>query len=303
VSVVAPAKPPPDAFGGWSRESLLTAIRGATSFPSFPDVVLRFEEELRRPEPSVAAVAGIVEQDPPLAAAVLRVANSAWYGAAREIAAVRAAVVRLGLDEMRRLVLTTAVYRRFAGYGGIDPRQFWLHSIATALLTRAIAQRSSAPIAPAAVDVAFTAGLLHDIGVLVLAWLVPDEYAELAAAIRRDGGTLCEREAARWNVDHAEAGELLARAWRLPEPIAAVVRHHHAPWLAEPAHRPVVQLVHLANFVSTNQGFGRSEEGFPEQFDDGAWTALALSHEDIPALIEDVRREGARCEQFVQLAG
>lgn len=299
VAPVPPVKQRPKT----TREGLIAAIRGATTFPSFPDVVLRFDEEMRRPEPEVAAIAAIVEQDPPLAAAVLRVANSAWYGGTREIASVRGAVVRLGLGEMQRLVLTTAVYRRFAGYGGMNPRQFWLHSIATALLTRAIARRSTAEIRAQDLDVAFTAGLLHDIGVLVLSYLVPDEYAELAGLVQRDGGSLTERETERWSVDHAEAGELLARTWKLPEPIVQVVRHHHTPWSAAPPHRSTVQLVHLANFVSNNQGFGRSEEGFPDSFDHGSWEALGLSLEDIPELIEDVRREGERCESFVQLAG
>lgn len=285
-----------------TRERLARAIREADGFPSFPEVVLSFDAEMRKPEPSLQVLAAIVEQDPPLAAGVLRVANSAAQGASREMTSIRAAVVRLGLRELRRLVLTTAIYRRFSSYGGTNPKQFWLHSVLTAMLTRAIVRRSTCGFGEDAIEMAFTAGLLHDIGVLVLAYLVPDEYAELAALVRSEGGLLNERELERWSIDHGEAGELLAISWQLPMPIAQVVRYHHAPWAADPAHRTLVQVVHLANFVSNNQGFGRSEEGFPESFDHGAWQALGLTLEAIPALIDEVREEGSRSENLLELA-
>jgi len=286
-----------------TRERIIEAVEKTTTLPSFPEVVLRLQEELGKSEPSVLRVGQIVEQDPALSARFLKVANSAYYSRTQKTSSIQQSVTRLGLEEARLLALATALVSQFGGFGGGNPQRFWGHSLAVALSVRIMVDLGTAKISKGEADSCFSGGLLHDLGVLILYHLFPEEYAGLAKKVREEGGVPSNVEREWWGTDHGEVGEVLARRWKLPETICEVICHHHSPWAAAPQHRPLVQLVHLSDFVCNNQGFGRAESGFPEEFDQGAWEALGLDLNQVPEIIEKVRKEGQRSEVFMEAFG
>ena len=285
-----------------TRDQVLTGLSKTTSLPSFPDVLLRFEEELAKDEPSMSALSKIVENDPALSARFLKLANSAFYTRSKATTSVLGAIQRLGLSEARRLTVATVLISSYGGFGGRDPRLFWVHSVATALTTRVLARLSTAELSEEAIEGAYTAGLLHDLGALALHHLFPDDCSEVYEILEEKGGVAHAVEEELWGISHGEVGELLGEQWKLPTEILKAIRHHHRPWECEEEHRGVVRLVHLANFVCNNQGFGRLESGFPDTFDHSAWESLGLSLAQVPTIIDLAIEEGGRSETLWDLS-
>lgn len=277
-----------------SRTDIENAIRSAQGLPCFPTVVLELERELARPDCSLLRLRQIIEQDPGLVAKTLQLVNSALYAPRSGVrtAAIGEALVRLGMTELKRLAVATAILEKFRGFGGVDEPRFWVHSLSVALASRAVATLAGTSVSEEVRDIAFTAGLLHDLGALLLHHFFPEACEALTAQLEQRGGSVYDLERELWALDHGEAGAMLAEQWSLPTPMIEVLRFHHSPWQSSSRHRTLVQLVHIADFVCTNQGYGRREGGFPDCFDHGAWDALGLSFERIPQIIEAVRQQG-----------
>jgi HD-like signal output (HDOD) protein len=277
-----------------TRKEILAAIEGADQLPPFPDVVIRVEQELSKPDASINKLVTLLEQDMTLVAQLLRVANSAFYGGKTRITSIRDAAVRLGVGELQRIVCAAACVGRYRQVGGMNAERFWGHSLAVAMAARAVCRFCKQPVSQETHEAAYVAGLLHDLGALALMHWFAAEFAETVAATREQGGSTSECELARWGIDHGEVGGLLAERWNLPQLIQHAITYHHQPWLVAPSSRPVVRLVHIADFICTNQGFGREETGLPTWFDAEAWDALGLSIDDSQAIIAQVRADGEK---------
>jgi HD-like signal output (HDOD) protein len=286
-----------------TRKQIIAAVEKVHSLPAVPQVVSRFEEELRSASPSMDRAAKIVEEDAVVSAALLSVANSVYYKRRVEVETVKRAMVNLGLAEAGRLVIAAGLVNAYQHPGGRNPTRFWGHCLAVAFAAREVARIAVVPFSEAEISAAFTAGLLHDLGVIALFHIFPGEYEALMVQLEDKGGVATEAELAAWEIEHGEVGELLGRRWKLPEAVCQVMRCHHVPWQAPVEHRRVVQLVHLADFVCVNQGFGREESGFPSAFDHSAWDDLGLTLDEVPQLIEAVKQEGERSEVFVKAFG
>ena len=282
-----------------SRKIIIEKVEHIEGLPAFPAVVQKIEAELASEDPSLANVGKWVSEDPTIAAHFLKIANSPLYCGRVEVTSVSQAVMRLGMKEARSIVTATAILNTYGTLGGEDPGQFWLHSLAVGLTARAIlkiAPRSPLPQDQA--EATFTAGLLHDLGVMVLFYAFPEEYAELSSLVKEIGGAVSGVEEEVWEITHGEVGGILARRWGLPAQMREVVEHHHQPWAASEEHRPMVQLIHLANFICNNQGFSRNEEGFPEVFDQSAWDAFGFELEMIPEIIKETREQAKNSSFF-----
>ena len=222
--------------------------RGVTSLPSLPQAVQEALAMLNDEGASVGAVADRIEHDQVLAARTLRAANTAFYGAPGRVATIRAAIGVLGLRTVSALLTTASVSAQFPG----SPRcpefrfaGFWRHTLTTALTARGLAKAMGMDA-----EVAFTAGLLHDIGALVLATQYPLEFGVALRYAREHDLPLLDAERAALDVDHCVAGEVLAQHWRLPPAVARAIGQHHAP-SPDPDGRPsLAELVHVADALA-----------------------------------------------------
>ena len=183
----------------------------------------RAMELLAHPDVKVRELAQVVESDPALTASVLRAANSALSAARTPIKTADDAIIRIGLDETRRIVTGAVVGDTFDGvaYAGIDSSQLWRHLVATAILADAATgtQRQSE---------AFTAGLLHDVGRLAMAVFDPDRYARVVE-VARHGVGVAHSEFLLFGSEHTEWGARLAVKWNLSSDIVSAIAGHHDP--------------------------------------------------------------------------
>jgi putative nucleotidyltransferase with HDIG domain len=221
---------------------LTQVIQRLRDLPALPSIVLDLISSFGREDVDVTTLAEKMSRDQAMAAKILRLANSSFYGLPARVKTVKQAIVVLGFDSARAMAVAGNVIDRFGGGARhhVDVARFWRHSIATALCARSLARHAGLDQ-----DAAFIGGLLHDIGRLVLAISFPEQYARVAAECERDTISLSAAELRVLGVDHERAGQLLAEAWKFPPAIQRAIGQHHAPDAADLADIPGV--VHMAN--------------------------------------------------------
>ena len=215
-----------DLLGNEQLKELTTRIK---NLPTVPALQNRLTEELRKETPSLERVAEIISRDIGMTAKILQLVNSAFFGLAQPINTPAEAVVYLGLNTIRSLVLTVEIFSQYQQ--GTCPA-FSLdvlaqHSWITATIARTLAQleRQEARLA----DQCFLAGMLHDVGQLVLAFGLPDDYCQVIADAKRENLPMWKVELERFGATHADVGAYLLALWGLPNPISEAVVMHHLP--------------------------------------------------------------------------
>lgn len=238
-----------------SRDELLAALR---DLPPLPSVVLELVESLGHEELSAAQYAAKISRDQALAAKTLRLANSSFYGRGRQVHSVAEAISVLGLRTVRGVVTAAGMAGSFRRHPGFDHNAFWRHSIGSALCAQALAAELRRDDA----DLAFTVGLLHDIGRLALASAFAPAYAEVERWRRDQDRPDGDAERAVLGIDHAEVGGLIARQWNFAPSIVDAIREHHAP--PDAAGVTLTGIAHVADAIAHALGLaGDADEAVP----------------------------------------
>jgi putative nucleotidyltransferase with HDIG domain len=256
------------------------------ALPSLPQVVLDVQAALAREDVSLDDVAGTIALDQGLTAKALRIANCSFYGVPTRVVSIRQAISVLGLRSVSTLLMTAAISECFPRVAcrAFSLRGYWRHSVGVALCARQIARRLRVDA-----DLAFTAGLLHDLGRLVLATLEPDA---LEATYRRRGADDCQMldaELATLGTDHAAVGAEVGLRWHFGQAVVDAVRLHHRPPAAQAPN--ATDIVHVAdNIVHALDIAGDRDEMVPA-LDTGAWNRVGLGPADCLVLFEDTEAE------------
>jgi putative nucleotidyltransferase with HDIG domain len=257
------------------RRRILERIASIDTLPSLPRVVTEMLRLLADDNYCVDDMMALVQQDPALTARVLRLANSAIYGRPRQIDSLAQAMVVLGGKELHRLVTTISVMRSFDDTFSrgriLDREQFWSHSVGTGELAHRVATFFRLNFS----GVDFTAGLLHDVGKVVLDQFFHSEFRDCLELSHRRGLPQFEAEGKLLGLDHSEVGALLATRWGLPDSLHSAIRNHHSFDAADP-HAPLVACVRLANHLVKDEALSCLGEDNHWQIEhDPAWTVLA----------------------------
>ncbi|MBI5265981.1 MAG: HDOD domain-containing protein [candidate division Zixibacteria bacterium] len=197
---------------------------------------------------SAGDLSAVIMKDPALAARLLRIVNSAYYGLGRQIGSITQAVMAIGMRQVTALALSSSVYRMTDNWRSpFDRKAFWRHSLEVARGARLIAEK----IGFRNLEEPWMVGLLHDIGILVLERSYPRDFARLWALAQREEA-LEDLEVAEWNTDHARVGQFLLQQWNLPEEICSAVRYHHTTFVSNDTdpERRLAQLIALAHLMS-----------------------------------------------------
>jgi putative nucleotidyltransferase with HDIG domain len=198
-------------------------------FPGLPDAYARVTELLRDPDASIQAVAEIIGEDIGMTVKIMQLLNSAFYGLARKVTSAEEAAVYLGIDTLRALVLTIGVFSGFEerALPGQIVEDIYQHSMKTGALAKAIATQEG--MEKDQIEEAFMAGLLHDLGKLVMVHNMPTTYGRLLRATLNKDLPIHAAEMEIFGATHEQIGAYLAGLWGLPDVIIEAVAFHHAP--------------------------------------------------------------------------
>jgi putative nucleotidyltransferase with HDIG domain len=257
-------------------------VRSVRDLPTLPSVVLDLIASFERDDVDVTTLAEKMSRDQALAAKTLRLANSSFYGLAAKVKTVKQAIVVLGFDSARALAVASSVIDTFGGSKPqqIDVTSFWRHSIAAALCAKSLARHANLDQ-----DYAFIAGLLHDIGRLLLASSFPDEYAQVVEFCVRNDTTMSEAELRVLGVDHQRTGQMLAEAWKFPPVIQRAIGQHHVPAAADLGDVPGV--VHAANAMVQALDLGGGAHIAVPRLLDATWDSLRLTPDHLLAVCRE----------------
>jgi len=232
----------------------------------------------------------VIMSDPPLAAKVLKVANSVHFHRGFAVTDLQTAIVRLGFSNIRNLLMGVSVIRTFNAYfvGAPYTREdFWVHSIAVGVA----ASRLSGQGTQLCASSSFVMGLLHDIGQLVLDRAAREPFGHAMRTAQEIGIPLFEAERMTLGCDHAAVGGELLSSWRFPKELVEPIRWHHAPKHCEVVHRPHAYLLQTADWLCDEYRIGGSGNDHPSRPMESTLRDLRLTDESIPELVEKVRQE------------
>jgi putative nucleotidyltransferase with HDIG domain len=272
-------------------ENLVKDISGLVTLP---DVYLRINRLVEDPDSSSADIAKAVSQDASFTVKLLKLANSALYSFPSTVDTVTKAVTIIGTSQVRSLSLSLSVASSFEGLPNdlVSMRNFWKHSLLCALAARHLCREARRCDA----DALFTAGLLHDIGELIIFNRLPEQAKEALLMVihSQEEMTVSEAENQIIGFDHSAVGGALAKQWNLPTVLQECITWHHAPAKAE-KHPREVSLIHIANTLAQLAEVDSLDLDDAPSIAPGAWETIGLE----PDIVETVVR--AAQEGFTEI--
>jgi HD-like signal output (HDOD) protein len=232
---------------------LLRKLQSARELPTLPAVLVPLLRYLERPLDSqdVHEIVKLIAKDESLAARCLQIANSPLFSCSREVESIQAAVVALGLERIHQIAVSCSFLKLLPSMHDVSPSVFWAHSLGCALVAREFATK----IGFADPGKAYAGGLLHDVGIIALLSVAPEEFARSLRLARTERIALHEAEQRELGIDHEEAGKILAEIWHLPSDIREVIAHHHTPGNAAESHA-LVSAVAFSDLLCRLNGIG-----------------------------------------------
>jgi HD-like signal output (HDOD) protein len=279
---------------------ILQIIENLSSIPTLPTVIDRLSRLLQNPKTSAEEVGKAITTDQALASKVLRLVNSAFYGFPGRISTITHAIVILGFSTVKNVVLTASIFDAFRSKGNNNDSfnldKFWLHSIACGAASLSIAKQ----IGNNEKEECFIAGLIHDIGKLILCQYLPDKFDQVLQHSIRNDQLLYKSEYEILDCTHQEIGGYLTEKWNLPLSLQNAVKYHHNP---SPIHDKFVitSIVHCADIFVRALDFGNGGDNLIPSISEKAWNVVGLNNIDLHTLFDSINDELEKAAIFTQM--
>jgi len=273
------------------KESIRKRVEALRNVPTMPGVFEEISRLMASPNTTAKDIANIISSDPTLTAKILRIVNSSFYGFPGRISNVTHALIILGFDVIRGLILGTSVFNMMLAKGFIG---LWEHSLGCAATAGIIARKTNEPN-PEEVSIA---ALLHDIGKVMIKIELPEESSYVDQEAAKKQISTYEAEEKILGVNHATIGNWLCQQWNLPNTLSDPIIYHHKPNLSKFARRSTT-IVHVANVLVRGIGFGFAGDNLVPQIDPEAWKELDISDPLLEAIIKEMDDKLENAEDFI----
>ena len=264
-------------------------IARVDDLPTLPRTVLRITELVNDPKSSARDLARIITDDQVLAARLLKLVNSSFYGFPQRISTITGAIVLLGFDAIRNLLLTTSVFDLFPGRKKVSlirQEQFWDHSLGCAVGAKVLGNH----LRYDKVEELFVSGLLHDIGKIVEMIFLPEVFDDINNLVNNKNILMIAAEEEILGYSHPEVGKLLAEKWNLPPKLISVILHHHRPSEAGRFSLEAA-IVHLADILCRSLNIGYGGDNKMPALDKLAWESLRIRPQTIEGIMAEINKE------------
>jgi len=274
-------------------------LNAVEDLPTLPTVVQRALSLTADPRSSAKDLAEVIALDQALTAKVLRIVNSAFYGLSRKISTVKDGVVVIGFNAVRSIATAASIVNMFGGKGGhagaFNYGDFWIHSIGVGICSMNLAQAIRYPRA----DHVFTAGILHDLGKIVLDHHARDYFSAVLERAKRDSSTFWMAEEALGGPTHAFIGHKLAVRWNLPDELGEGMGGHHDPLATE---SKFSRIVFLADKLCKAHKVGHAGDFCSSVVCPEDWAVLGLSEAAISSVLSQMELIHSRAKLFIEVA-
>jgi putative nucleotidyltransferase with HDIG domain len=269
-------------------KAIESILKESNALPSLPAVVIELQKCLDADNTGAKQLAEKISRDQALSAKTLRLANSPFYSMQCAVSTIKQAVSVLGFDSVRTMVTTAGIVNAFVASQlpkEFDFENFWRHSLATGMCAKTLARFCD--VDP---DQAFMAGLMHDIGKLVLARAHPEKFMEAIRYAEAQSCPISKAEKAMFDFDHAAVGAQLAKTWNFPVAIQRAIEEHESPSMPQ-ERNSLVALIHVANALVITYELGRTDsEAIPDQkFSNPIWNEMGESDDLLLQVAEETR--------------
>ena len=259
-----------------TKRKIKKRLKNLQSLPTLPPIVGKLTKLIGDEKATAPQVAALIEKDQVLTSKVLRMVNSAFYGFPRRISTVSNAIVLLGFNVIRTLIITASIFETMQS----NDLSLWEHSLGVAAASDILARKLELQN-PEEVT---TAGLLHDLGKVVIRTEFPELYRELMKRVRQEKIYFVEAEKAVLGLDHGEIGRLLANQWNLPERLLEPIAYHHQVEKAR-YFKKETSIVHFADIMTRAEGYGSGGDPWIPPLAEKAWKLLRLTEKDLKEII------------------
>jgi putative nucleotidyltransferase with HDIG domain len=250
-------------------EALKKIVSQIESLPSLPSIYSDIIDEMQSEDPSIKKVGDIISQDPSMTAKILQVVNSVFFGLSRKISSSQEAVVLLGLETIKALVLSVKIFAEFSQkkFSWFNIDQLFNHSMSVSTHAKTIIKNEK--LGAELINYSLMAGLLHDLGKLILATNFQEPYKEVISRANESDRSLWELEYDAFGTSHAEIGAYLMGLWNLETPIIEAIAFHHCPANSMSQIMGLLTAVHVGNAIEHNghaSNNGNSDLNFDGQY-------------------------------------
>jgi HD-like signal output (HDOD) protein len=264
-------------------------LKGFVELSSLPFIYIKINDAVNNPLSSIQDISEIISGDPGLTSRLLRLVNSAFYGFPSKIDTVGRALLMVGTQQMRDLALATSVMSLFKGIPGhlVSMESLWRHSVACGLAARMLATVRQGK---ANAELFFTAGIIHDIGRIVIYKKIPETAQEMILRCKDNKEPLYLVEKEMLGFDHSDLGRMLAQSWNLPPSLEEVLACHHFP--QEAKQYPVeTGVVHIADYIAHEIQLGNSGEQYIPPLDEKVWELVGIPSSALSSTSDKLRHE------------
>lgn len=263
---------------------------------SIRSTLTKIIEIIHNPDSSMVELKEAIEVDPPLTAKVLRLANSAYYGNRGKIGTILEAIIHVGFDTIKELALNQKVlelFKRERNINGYSRRSLWIHSVGVAICNKLIARREFCQIG----DDMYTAGILHDIGIIVEDQFLTDALLKAIQMANEKKRSLLEAEVEILGYHHEDIGARLAESWEFPPTLSSVIGSAQRPLLAEEGYKRLAMVCYISNRACQKRHIGYIESPV---FDDDLYQHcqqyLGIKEKAIEIITDEVEKEVRQME-------
>lgn len=261
-------------------------IRKVKDIPTLPDITNEIMRLTEDPDSTVQDIENVIMRDQSLTTKVLRLANSAFYGYPRRISTISEASVLLGFQAIRSITLTASIggllMKEVPGYG-LGKNELWKQSQSCAIISRYIARK----VRFARVDQAYVAGLLRDIGKVIVSYYLTEHFKQIMDLAENENISFLDAEEKILGFHHGQVGAEIAKKWNLPEDLVEAIAYHHSPEKAV-INPKLTAIVHIADAVVMMLGIGLGADGMVYNFSNEAIRSLGIDEPMLEQIMSDV---------------
>jgi HD-like signal output (HDOD) protein len=272
------------------RGTLIAMVGEKGNIPPLPDILLRLESKIEDPKSNISDIAILIETEPILSGRMIQLSNSVFFNrGGNKVENLSQAIIRLGLKMILDLAYTLEVPKLFMKGKGIKQKKFWEHSLAVAILSRILSQRLEG--LKIEQDMCYLSGLMHDIGIMVFNYLIPEEYSAFLKQIGGSDGTpLHELEIQKFGISHPELGALfIQKWWPVPEEVVTSVGRHYLAMSNQGKKYPTLLAVIISNAIANTYDMGNGISHSEEPVNYNFLLQQGLSREDLEEIVEETR--------------